>query len=605
MNEWLWMAISIALLLGIILIGNIIRKVQKNRKIPVYGILIVGFAAAILVWCFGALYPKEGGEFVDGISSFLLAIQSTFRIFAMDFDSEFFRELMDSSNPLVKNAYTIYTAFLLAVAPILTLSVILSFFKEVAARFRIAFSLRKRFFVFSELNAESLEIAKSCVQEGENNNQKVLIIFTDVYKESAEASAEMLQEAQALDAICVKKDILSMNFFIFRKKSLCEFFILGKNENENVKHTLDLVKKYYNCSNVKVYLFSESKVEKILVNAMIHPDMKMKVRCINLKQNLIYNYLYKNNLYRYAAGIEKEGEQQSFSIGIAGDGIYTRELVKALIWYGQIPEYDLQLHVFDESGTMEEEFRNECPELMERNNVYEEGEAKYSLNFYPFGPGTDAYSETLKTIESLSLLYMMYEKEEKKNIQFAIESDRILKRKDIGNETKVICLICDMAKKEILQRENSKADKIYLKDHKGNPYNLEFLYQQLGYQYIFESELEKKALEEHLKWSGISTREKDTEDFYNFDYFYRSSVARVIRVNLRRNLYTSGMGKEQEERTSDEKRKIRVMEHTGWNAYMRTEGYCYGRERNEMLKLHPDLVPFDLLSEKEKSKDDD
>lgn len=604
MNEWFWLELSIALLLGIILIGNIVRKMQKSKKLPVYGILIVGFAAATLVWCFGALYP-EGGKLVDGINGLLLAVQSTFRIFAMDFDYDFFSELIDSDDLVVKNAYAIYTSFLLAVAPILTLGVILSFFNEVIAFFKILFSCRRRFFVFSELNAESLEIAKSCIQEGKNNNQKVLIIFTDVYKESEESLTEMMQEAQAMDAICVKKDILSINYFIGWKKALCEFFILGKNENENVKHTLALVKKYYDYSNVKVYLFSECKVEKILINAMIHPDMKMKVRCINLKQNLIYNYLYKNNLYSYVSQPKNYGEQQSLSVGIAGDGTYTKELIKALLWYGQIPEYDLQIHVFDESGMMEEEFRNECPELMKKNNIYEEGEAKYSLNFYPFGPGTDAYREALETMKSLTLLYMMYEREEKKNIRFGIESDRILKRKDIENETKVICLICDMAKKEILQRENAQADKIYLKDHKGNPYNLEFLYQELSYQYIFESELEEKALDEHLKWSSISTREKDTEDFYNFDYFYRSSVARVIRVNLRRNLYTAGMEKKYEERTSEEKRKIRETEHAGWNAYMRTEGYCYGRERNEMLRIHPDLVPFDLLSEKEKSKDDD
>lgn len=605
MNEWLFLEINVAILAGIILGGCLIRGMQKKKKLPLYGIIVVGFVAAVFMWCWEALYLDKGGSGVQSVCNFFLAVQSTFRIFAMDFDFTFFDALMQSEDALVKTVYAVYTSVLLAVAPILTLSIILSFFHEVAACFRILFGFRRRFFVFSELNAETLAIAKSCKQEGKNNNQKVLIIFTDVYKDSIETMAEMLEEAQALDAVCVKKDILSVNYFIRWKKQLCEFFILGQNENENVKHTLSLVKEYYNCSNVKVYLFSECKVEKILINAMIHPDMKMKVRCINLKQNLIYNYLYKNNLYSYAQTQANPNEKEMLSIGIAGDGTYTRELIKALIWYGQLPEYNLQIHIFDESGTMEEEFRNEYPELIQKNNVYEEGESSYSLIFHSFGPGTDKYKEVLESKAGLSLLYMMYEKEEKKNIRFGIESDRILKKKYKDNKTKVICLICDSAKKEILQREDEQADKIYLKDHKGNPYNLEFLYQEMSYQYIFESKLEAEALKEHLKWSSISTREKDTEDFYNFDYFYRSSVARVIRVNLRKEMYAEVMKKKTEARTPAEQRKLREVEHAGWNAYMRTEGYCYGSERNEMLKLHPDLIPFDLLSEKEKNKDDD
>ena len=48
---------------------------------------------------------------------------------------------------------------------------------------------------------------------------------------------------------------------------------------------------------------------------------------------------------------------------------------------------------------------------------------------------------------------------------------------------------------------------------------------------------------------------------------------------------------------------ILKLEHMSWNAYMRSEGYVYGAKRDSTAKVHPDLVPFDELDEKEKLKD--
>ena len=53
---------------------------------------------------------------------------------------------------------------------------------------------------------------------------------------------------------------------------------------------------------------------------------------------------------------------------------------------------------------------------------------------------------------------------------------------------------------------------------------------------------------------------------------------------------------------------IEVLEHRRWNAYMRSEGYVYSGSpdratRNDLGKMHHDLIPFDLLSEEDKRKD--
>ena len=51
------------------------------------------------------------------------------------------------------------------------------------------------------------------------------------------------------------------------------------------------------------------------------------------------------------------------------------------------------------------------------------------------------------------------------------------------------------------------------------------------------------------------------------------------------------------------------VEHKRWNAYMITEGYQYSGStqeisRNDLGKLHHDLVPFVVLDDDEKKKDE-
>lgn len=704
--------ISIAVLAVILIIGFIKRQKQVKKKIYRSRILMFGFFGATFVWCLGALLVHE--EIVNNIAgNILVAVQSALRVFAMDFDYDFFKYLIASENEIVKNIYACYTSFLLFIAPVITASVVLSFFNEKAAFLRLWFSWNKRIFVFSELNRESLELAKSCHKKEKEENKKALIIFTDVYKSKVEHLTEMLEEAYDFGAICIEKDILSLNYHISSSKSkgkyreTCEFFVMGKNEEENVRHAFELLKKYHMVENVKVYLFSESNVVKIITTAMIESkneklqaeirnpirekieqkvqralekehlnkledsrlnkklereiqeiikkqlekeikeseekkekadkvsireelrekSIKMTFRCINLKQNVIYNYLYTHNLF-----FDVE-ESRELLIGVVGSGIYAKELIKGLLWYGQMPGFKLKIHVFDESGSLEEYFAYECPELMDKRGDSTVGEAEYELDFHECGPGTRKYAESLKRIQYFSHLYFMDEKDDK-NIENGIDSDKILKMYDSENETKIICLICDPVKKEILQR---KEDEFSLKDYRKEPYNLVFLYEEWSYKFAVNSDMEEDAQKEHLKWvnnpyySGtkkddniVKMDEEDSrEEFYNYEYNYRSSVARTIRARKRGELdekefwkdlpisekwgesRSLEVSKEQDARDEKAKNAQREAEHKGWNAYMRAEGFCYGEKNSARYKRHRCLKSFEELHPEDKEKDDD
>ena len=47
----------------------------------------------------------------------------------------------------------------------------------------------------------------------------------------------------------------------------------------------------------------------------------------------------------------------------------------------------------------------------------------------------------------------------------------------------------------------------------------------------------------------------------------------------------------------------RITEHMRWNTYMRVKGYRYGKEKDDMAKIHDDLLPWEQLLQKEKQKD--
>ena len=81
--------------------------------------------------------------------------------------------------------------------------------------------------------------------------------------------------------------------------------------------------------------------------------------------------------------------------------------------------------------------------------------------------------------------------------------------------------------------------------------------------------------------------------FWKYEYNYRSSLARALHTKFRRIMLMD---------TAE-------VEHKRWNAYMRTEGYQYSGStqhisKNDLGKLHHDLVPFVVLDDDEKKKDE-
>lgn len=156
----------------------------------------------------------------------------------------------------------------------------------------------------------------------------------------------------------------------------------------------------------------------------------------------------------------------------------------------------------------------------------------------------------------------------------------------------------------IVYNSQQKKALMGLRNYRGQEYDIEFIgdvESSYSESVIIDSELEEDALQRHLKWGN-------EDEFWTYEYNYRSSMASAIHMKARIQCAIPGADKKEADLTGRERKIIETLEHRRWNAYMRAEGYVYSgstdkSSRNDLAKMHHDLVDYASLSDGEKQKD--
>jgi len=124
---------------------------------------------------------------------------------------------------------------------------------------------------------------------------------------------------------------------------------------------------------------------------------------------------------------------------------------------------------------------------------------------------------------------------------------------------------------------------------------------------VYKKFKELTSIKKYAKeWQKIEENKKtEAKKSFRNEYNYRSSIAKAIHVRLRKklNFKPEITGKAWEDMTLEEKIEIGKIEHVRWNAYMRSEGYRYAPKRNDLARLHHNLVPTGELSNDDLRKD--
>ncbi|MBE6870398.1 MAG: urea transporter [Ruminococcaceae bacterium] len=565
------------------------NRIIKKYKINLFNLL---FASVFIATVF-MFFPTHSAFAEETLSgewrAFLLSVFNSMQVFTIGCEFSIVTDSMIFCPDWLDAIYQSWAATLFVLAPIFTFGFVLSLFKNLSAYLKYLIAYFKQVYVFSELNEKSFVLAKDI----KTNNRKAVIVFTDVFEGNEETIYELVEEAKKLGAICFKKDIVVVDFKKHSPSKAIYFFAIGGNETENLNHSLKLIEKYNQRENTHIYVFS-TKIESELLLTSVDKG-KVRVRRVNEVQSLVNRVLYEHGEIIFESAKDANDNNKKISAVVVGMGRHGTEMVKALSWFGQMNGYSLEINAFDKDPLAEEKFISLAPELMSPsyNGVKVEGEAQYKITVHPdIDVDTITFADAIMKLKDATYVMVSLGNDDV-NITTAIKLRMYFERMKIRPVIQAI--VYNSQQKKALQG---------IKNYRGQEYGIEFIGDiESSYteQVIIDSELENDALRRHLKWGK-------EEEFWTYEYNYRSSMASAIHMRARIKCGIPGATKKEEELTEQERNIIEVLEHRRWNAYMRAEGYVFSgskekSSRNDLAKMHHDLVDFSSLTEEEKRKD--
>lgn len=583
----LFLMLSIAVLLVGIALAIFSVKRKGIQVSPVKIVMCAVFVSNTLI--FVPMYYKMLGNdvaFSSAVKTILISLHHAIRLFIVDSDFDMIKEIVPQADAWLYAIYTSFTAVLFLLSPVMTFGFIFSFFKDVTAHRKYLFSYNKEVYIFSDLNEASVELASSIKAQF----KEAVIVFA---KNTDDSSVQFLMDKVAdMDAILYEKDLLLLNFGFHSKKKNINFLVLGSDEEKNLKNALELIEKYDGYKNVQLYVLLSGIEGELLLN--IAQKKEIKVRRISDVSTMVFNNLKKTGALLFEEAKSDDAVQEKkISVLVVGLGKYGGEMTKSLAWFCQMEGYRVEIDAFDANPAARERFISSCPELMDdnHNNKFEDfGEARYRIGLHcPTDACSVQFDDAVKNLKDTTYVFVSLGDDET-NIRISIKLRMLFEQ--MGIAPRIQAVVESTERKRILEG---------MRNFSGQAYDIDFvgtINEIYSYENILNSELEKEALRRHLCWG-------DEASFWGFEYNYKSSMASAVHRRMKIACNIPGADKPGAERTDAEKQALRMMEHRRWNAYMRAQGYVYAEKRNNMAKTHHCLVTFDLLSQKDKEKDDD
>lgn len=586
----LCLTLSFEVLLLLPIISVVIKKfgLVSNGKAKLFNWMFAGVAIAAYILFLPVHSAVTPVTFCGVWKDIFVSALNTIQVFAGGCDFEIVNQSLEFCPENLRVLYGAWFATVFVIAPIFTFGFVLSFFKNASAYLKYMQGYFKDVYVFSELNKKSLLLAKDLMSDQTKN---AMVVFTNAYESEEDNNYELLDDARDLDAACFKKDILSIDFRKHSKKKEISFFFISEDKTGNLDQALGLIEDYKQREHTSIFIYSTETESELLLTAV--DKGFIKVRRINPVRSLIYRTLYEDGSMLFQ-NARKTGEYcKKISAVVVGLGRHGKEMVKALSWYCQMDGYEIEINAFEKDPLAEEKFIAKAPELMSPkfNGTKTDGEAQYKISIHSgFDVDSISFVKEIEKIKDATYVLVCLG-EDVININTANNLKMIFER--MGACPIIQAIVYNSQEKNALTGIKNYWDQDYGIDYIGD------LESNFTEKVIIDRDLEQAALEIHKK-SG-----RDEEEFWKYEYYYRSSSATAIHLRARNACGIldgeGGLSEEQNE-------LLEALEHRRWNAYMRAEGYVYSgsqekNTRNEIAKMHNNLVNFYELNEDAKSID--
>ena len=483
----------------------------------------------------------------------------------------------------LQTVYLVWAVTLHAAAPICTAGIVLSVFRNVSATVKYCSCYFKDVYIFSALSEEAVTLARDLKRK----NKKTALVFTNV------SDGELLDAAKSLDAVCFRRDGLKVKLKRHCPGKNMTFFAMGQEEAQNIHYALGWIKQFSKRENAHLYVFAAGTESELLLSDV--DTGCIRVRRIDNVRRMIDRQLYENGCKLFDHALPGEDGIKDIGAVVLGLGRYGQEMVKALSWYCQMDGYRVRIHGFDKDPQAEDRFTAQVPALMasEYNNVWIPGEAQYEITIHS---GVD--------VETASFVQELHKLKKTSFVFIALGSDELNLRTAVDMRLQFERMGIHPAIYAIMESTDKKEALTGIRNFRGQSYDVEFIGDMeacYSADVVLNTPVEEEALQRHLKWGS-------EEEFWRYEYNYRSSVASALHRYAKQHCGVVSTQKTQQELTAQERDALEVVEHRRWNAYMRSQGYIYSGSkdsgsRNDLGKMHHDLVNFKELSEEEKRKD--
>ena len=361
----------------------------KKRSVKLLHVLFaVCFLSAVLL-CIPPYHEIHGAEGIGIVQTAVFSVQKAIRVFGADEMCDIVLDNIGKAPVWLSGIYSTAALAIQFVAPLLTFSFLISFFKNLLSYRRYLAAFWKDAHIFSEMNEKSVALARSIAEQDRRERKGrcgsgVMLAFTDVLEENEESYFDLLEEAKELGAVIFRKDLDAIHFAprLWRRK--LHFYLINDDAAEKIRHAASIAENY-DTEDAEMYVFSDNLSCGLLLSAM--DNRHIRVYRVNDIQALIYH-----NLSLYGARLFQNARIHNGSVisaVIVGLGRYGTEMLKALLWYGQMTGFMMKIHVFDEDKNAESLFTAQCPEVMQMNKKPVDGESPFDVTFHS---GIDAGS---------------------------------------------------------------------------------------------------------------------------------------------------------------------------------------------------------------------